>query len=127
MRDRSIARRAPTRPVREEVRARATEPAREGRRGVVIGDREGSFAIGGLPEGRFLLRVQSEGFAPVDPLAIEAGGDPRPGNRPGTPGAEVTTAADGAFFLGPLAAGAYELFYYFPGARPWRNLLKAAV
>jgi hypothetical protein len=40
--------------------------------------------------------------------------DPRPGNRPGTTGAEVTTAPDGAYSLGPLAAGAYELFYYFP-------------
>ena len=43
--------------------------------------------------------------------------DPRPDNRPGTPGAEATTAADGSYFLGPLAAGSYELFYYFPAGQ----------
>lgn len=40
--------------------------------------------------------------------------DPHRDNRPGTPGETVTSDAEGRYSLGPLAAGSYELFYYFP-------------
>ncbi len=55
--------------------------------------------------------LRADGSAAMGAVVVA---DPRPDNRPGTPGAEATTAADGTYSLGPLPAGSYELFYYFP-------------
>ncbi len=66
-----------------------------------------------LPRGAWLSGSTLSANGSAAPGAVVVA-DPHRDNRPGTPGETVTSDSEGRYSLGPLAAGSYELFYYFP-------------